>query len=107
MKRLLEIQPDGIAEYFHCDDLTGRIVLERVQDAGPIFEQNRRLANEPGNGFSPSRELRLVAEVPENLMLLWESLFGISRHNRDHWPKIRQLCRDRDYRHVKACSGRI
>ena len=62
MRRLIEAQPDGIVEWFHFDELTGEITIERVQDVEPVLAANKR-AQSAGDGFSPSRELREVAET--------------------------------------------
>ena len=63
MRRPIEAQPDGIVEWFHFDELTGEATIERVQDVEPVLEANKR-AQASGNGFSPSRELREIAEIP-------------------------------------------
>lgn len=106
MKRLLEVQPDGITEIFHMDELTGEIAIERVQDVAPVIEANKR-AQTAGDGFSPSRELREIAEIPLGVVELWRTVLGVDIFNRDHWPAVKRLLRDRDWQHLRTSPGSI
>jgi hypothetical protein len=106
MKRLLEVQPDGIVEFFHFDDVTGEIAIQRLQDVEPVLDANKR-AQTAGDGFSPSRELREIAEIPLGVAELWRSVLGVDVMNRDHWPRVKQLLRDRDWKWLRTSSGSI
>ncbi|HXU58659.1 MAG TPA: hypothetical protein VN710_07905 [Verrucomicrobiae bacterium] len=105
-RRLIEAQPDGIVEWFHFDELTGEMAIERVQDVEPVLEANKR-AQTGGDGFSPSRELREVAEIPLGIVELWRTVLGVDIFNRDHWPRVKQLLRDADWRHLRTSPGAI
>jgi hypothetical protein len=106
MKRLLEVQPDGITEVFHFDEATGRIAIEHIQDTAPVIEANKRAANDR-DGFSPSRELREVAEIPMVIALKWKHELGVDVFNRDHWPAVKRLLRDPEWRFLRTSPGRI
>ena len=106
MRRILEIQPDGIAEIFHMDELTGEIAVERIQDVEPVIEANKR-AQTAGDGFSPSRELREIAEIPLGVAELWRTVLGVDIFNRDHWPGVKRLLRDSQWRHLRTSPGAI
>ncbi len=106
MKRLLEVQPYGIAEYFHVDELTGEIAIQRVQDAAPVLEANKR-AQTAGDGFSPSRELREIAEIPLGVVELWRTILGVNIYDRNHWPKVKKLLADRDWMWLRTSPGSI
>jgi len=104
MKRLLEIQADGITEIFHMDELTGEITIERVQDVEPVIEANKR-AQTAGDGFSPSRDFRQIAEIPLGVVEFWRTMLGVDIFNRDHWPAVKRLLRDSDWRHLTTSPG--
>jgi len=106
MKRLLEVQADGITEIFDMDELTGEITIERVQDVEPVIEANKR-AQSAGDGFSPSRELREIAEIPMGVVELWRTVLGVDIFNRDHWPAVKRLLRDSEWRHLRTSPGGI
>jgi hypothetical protein len=106
MRRILEIQPDGVTEIFHMDELTGEIAIERSQDVEPVIEANKR-AQTAGDGFSPSRELRQIAEIPMGVVELWRTVLGVDIFNRDQWPAVKRLLRDRDWQHLRTSPGSI
>ena len=105
-KRLIEVQPDGIVEWLHFDAATGAFAIERVQDVEPVLEANKAAAS-TGDGYSPSRELRQVAEIPMVVALKWKEERGIDVFNRDHWQAVKKLLRDPEWRHLRTSPGRI
>ena len=105
-KRLIEVQPDGIVEWLHFDAASGAFAIERVQDVEPVLEANKAAAN-ASDGYSPSREMREVAEIPMVVALKWKEERGIDIFNRDHWPAVKQLLSDPEWRHLRTSSGRI
>ena len=106
MKRLLEVQADGIVEWLHIDELTDEMTIERRQDVEPVIEANKR-AQTAGDGFSPSREFREIAEVPMGVVELWRTVLGVDIFNRNHWPAVKRLLRDSEWRHLRTSSGSI
>jgi len=106
MKHLLEVQPDGITEWLHIDELTGEMAIERSQDVAPVIEANKH-AQTSGDGFSPSRELREIAEIPMGVVELWRTVLGVDIFNRNHWPAVKRLLRNSDWRHLRTSSGGI
>ena len=106
MRRILENQPDGITEIFHMDERTGEITIERIQDVEPVIEANKR-AQTAGDGFSPSRDLRQIAEIPLGIVELWRTVLGVDIFNRDHWPAVKRLLRDSEWRHLRTSPGSI
>ena len=105
-KRLIEVQPDGIVEWLHFDAATEAFAIERVQDVEPLLEVNKAAAN-AGDGYSPSRELRQVAEIPMVVALKWKEERGIDVFDRDHWASVKKLLRDPEWRHLRTSQGRI
>ena len=106
MKRLLEVQADGITEFFHMDEQTGEITIERCQDVEPVIEANKRAIN-ARDGYSPSRELREIAEIPLGVVELWKQLYGIDVMNRDHMEGVKKLLKDPDWRWLRNSPGAI
>jgi hypothetical protein len=105
MKRLLDVQPDGVVEWFHFDEGTGNFAIEAVQDVQPVLDANKARAT-GHDGFSPSRELREIAEIPAIIIVKWLNQ-GINIFDRNDWPKVRQLIRDPDYRWLRTSPGWI
>ena len=105
-RRLLEVQPDGVVEWFHFDPSSGEMAIEHVQDVEPVLDANRERANHH-DGFSPSRELREVGEIPAIVVLKWLNEYGVNVFDRNHWPAVKRLLRDPDWRWLRCSPGRI
>lgn len=99
---LLEHQPDGISEYLHWDESEGRFAIERVGDVEPVIEANKRAQND-GDGYSPSREMRKVASVPAEIWAHWMHLYGPMFHKDK--ALLRRLLNDPDNRNLRVSLG--
>jgi hypothetical protein len=106
MKRLLEIQPDGLVEWLHFDEASGQMTIQRQQDVEPVLEANKRRAL-AHDGFSPSRELREIAEIPLGIVELWRTVLGVDIFDRNHWPAVKRLLRDSEWRGLRTSPGKI
>jgi hypothetical protein len=107
-RRLLDFDAQtGIAEYHRYDSLTDRTVIETVQDVEPILERNRMLQNADDRGWSASRDLRRAATIPDIIVLKWRSDYGIDVFNRDHWPAVKRLLNDPEWRYLRTAPGRL
>ena len=74
--------------------------------AGAFQTANKAAAN-ARDGYSPTRDLREVAEIPMVVALKWKEERGIDVFNRDHWPAVKKLLRDPEWRHLRTSPGRI
>lgn len=107
-RRLLDVDPlTGIVEYHHYDPLTDRTIIETRQDVVPILERNRRLQNDDDQGWSASRDLRRAATIPDIIILKWRSEYGIDVFNRDHWPAVKRLLNDPEWRYLRTAPGTL
>lgn len=76
MKKELITSSHGIDTYGHLDH-DGTLTLVNEFDAEPIIEANKAASNDGTGGWSKSRNIRKVANVPIALLHLWDSM-GIS-----------------------------
>lgn len=107
-RRLIERDPmSGIAEYHHYDPATDRTVIETVQDVEPILEFNKARQNAEDGGWSPTRELRRAATIPDIVILKWRNELGIDVFNRDHWPAVKRLLNSNEWRHLRSAPGQL
>jgi hypothetical protein len=106
--RLLDFDAQtGVAEYHHYDSLIDRTIIETVQDVTPILECNKALLNSDDRGWSLSRELRRAAAIPDIIVLKWRNDYGIDVFNRDHWPAVKRLLNDPEWRYLRTAPGRL
>ncbi len=107
-KRLLDIDPlTGVIEYHDYDPLTRATIIETVQDVEPILRRNRVLQNEDDRGWAPSRELRRAAAIPDIVILKWRNEHGVDVFNRNHWPAVKRLLNDPDWRWLRTAPGKL
>lgn len=104
--RLVEVTPDGMAEYVHVDDQARTVTVQRLADVEPAIESNKRAAA-TGDGYSPSRELRRVASIPVGVQLQWIQRFGADPLARGNEAWLRRLLNDPEWRHLRTSPGRV
>lgn len=88
MGRELLVAPDfeGDVTHFSEPGENGDLLITSVQDVAPIIERNKRLQT-LNDGYSPSRELRRVAFIPDVVRLKWL--------NEEGWDVLDPACSDR------------
>ena len=107
MKRLLDVT-DGIVSEFHYDDLTDKTIINRVQDAEPIVENNKRLQLS-SDGYTPSRDMRHVASIPLVIWERWNSetsgklMSGMDRKEKALF--LRRKLNDPEFRWLRTALG--
>lgn len=107
-KRVLDFDPmTGLLEFHSYDPATDTTVIESVQDVTPILERNKTLQRQDDGGWSPSRDLRRAAAIPDIIILKWRREEGIDVFNRDHWPAVKRKLNSSEYRYLRTAPGRI
>jgi hypothetical protein len=99
----------GMVETFEHDELTGISTIHRRADVGPIIETNKRLQTADGfTGWTgPEKDLRLAARIPIEVVNLWRQLYGIDAMKAEHWPAVKRLLEDPDWRYLRTGSFRL
>lgn len=108
-RMLLDRDPlSGMEQYVHAGD--GRVVIESVQDVEPELDANKRAmtGDAPRTRlFYNDPQMRWVGHVPDVVQLLWRNRYGVEFWNREHWPAVRRLLNDPDWRYLRTAPGRI
>lgn len=87
-------------------DSEGHLIIHRVQDVQPILDRNKALFNE-GDGYSPSREFRRAASIPNVVIEKWLNEEGINLFDPDHWPAVQAKLNSSEYAYLRTAPGRI
>lgn len=107
MRRVIDTE-NGITSVHHGIQ-DGKRVIEMIQDASKILDQNKRLANE-GKGYSPSKDLQRIASIPNIVTLKWLHEDGV------YWPKLpkleatkylRKKLNDPQWRYLRTSEGSL
>ena len=88
------------------EDGDGSLIVHREADVEPLLEANKALYTS-GDGYSPSRELRRAASIPNAIIEKWRNELGVDALNPDHWPKVRQLLNSSEYLYLRTAPGRL
>ncbi len=109
--RLLDYDAVTGANTFHeYDPVTKDTHIHTVfadRQTDLVLDDNKRLQNDGTNGWSPTREWKYVANIPNSVIHEWKVNRGIDVFDQNDWPKVRQLLNSSDYRHLRTSLGAI
>jgi hypothetical protein len=97
----------GDVAHFWEDDGEGGGLVHSVQDVAPILERNKALyvAND---GYSPSRELRRVAFIPNIVRQKWLNEEGWDAYRPDlYGDRLVAKLNDPEWRFLRTAPGRL
>ena len=104
-EQILDIDPDtGIIRYHSYDEDTDTEYTRTYQDVQAIIDNNKALANEE---FDKSANFWPAAEIPWNIIFQWRDEFGIDAMNPDHWPEVKKLLNDPDWRYLRPSEFQL
>lgn len=107
LKAIVDVPiPFGEYSRLHYDPYEDAGRMEHVQDVEPILKRNRALAS-LNDGYSPSRELRRVASIPNVLIEKWLVEEGINVFDENDWPRVAAKLDDPAYAHLRTAPGRV
>ena len=56
-------------------------------------------------GWTPSRRMRVLFEVPDFIAMVWKNEHGVDVYNREHHEGVMRLARDPAYRGFVCTEG--
>jgi hypothetical protein len=77
-----------------------------TQDVGPILDANKE-DQSFSTGYTPSRDLKLVARIPLVVAEHWLNAYGVNVLDPNHKAAVRRLLNDRDWLFLRTSSGRL
>ena len=99
IKRKSTYDPDG-----------DKLVQHSVQDVEPLIELNKKEYNRDyihGGVETKETGMRKVASIPLIIIEKWKAEHGVDIMNKDHWPKVKQLLNDPEYRFLRTHESHI
>lgn len=95
----------GLLQRLGWDEPEEKLIVETIQDVEPILEHNKALLND-GDGYTPSRELRRAASIPNIVVHQWLQE-GINVFDRADWPKVAARLDSPEWAHLRTAPGRL
>lgn len=100
MDRLIDHDPySGVSTWFVPSDDRRTFGIKYVQDCEPTIEENKTAQNNAPT--RPKGDFHHVAEIPVGIQMKWMIEKGVDVHNRDHWPAVKRLLNDPEWRWLK------
>jgi hypothetical protein len=93
-------------ETVHHDDADGTITINKTADIEPILEHNKRYQNSH-DGYTPSRDMRHVAEIPWIVIEQWNKTYGVNVMARENEALFRRILNNPDNRLFRTGLGQI
>jgi hypothetical protein len=106
-----------MAELLYHDDFAGlthtierlddkTVVVKSHGDVEAVLDANKHDANHADN-WSPSRDLKHVARIPQEIYLKWLHEKGVDALNPDHREAVRKLLNSSEYLYLRTGGGHI
>lgn len=104
---LIGAEHEGDVAHYSEPDGEGGLLIHSVQDVAPILERNKAMQNH-NDGYTPSRELRRVAFIPNIIRLKWLNEEGWDAYRPDlYGDKLVAKLNDPDWRFLRTAPGRV
>ena len=99
IKRKTTYDPDG-----------EKLIQHSVQDIEPLLELNKKEYNKDylrGGVETKEMGMRKVASIPLIIIEKWTAEHGVDIMNKNHWPKVKRLLNDPEYRFLRTHESQI
>jgi hypothetical protein len=104
MKRLFDYDPaTGIRIDFEGTG-DGGFRLHYSQDSEPILDENKAKANAGRDYYARDPDLWRVASIPVVVQYKWLVEKGVDVMNPEHWPAVKRLLNDPEWRYLKTAE---
>ena len=106
-KRIIDYDPfSGITTTFDYDFMTDTTYVGREQNVDFLLDVNKSLQND--TDYS-KKGIQLswwhMAKIPPLVIEKWQNEKGVNVFNKDHWPAVKKLLNDPEYKWLKTTAG--
>jgi len=103
-RELFSHDPDtGMKIWFDYNEITDEVTLEYDQDAEPVLELNKAMANDTDyTSQGIKREMWHYASIPNGVAMKWLLEEGLDIYDENAWPQIMRKLNDPMYGYLKT-----
>lgn len=105
MRRLFNSE-GGVITMFEGDG-NGGFSLISTADLEPAIEENKKAYTSGHDGYTPSRDMQHVAEIPLLLVHKWMIEDGVDVLAKGNEDALRKKLNDHTYRYLRTAPGRL
>jgi hypothetical protein len=92
----------GVTEWYEETDAGFNLHYE--QDCEPIVEMNKAKQSAGRAYYAKDNEMWKVASIPITVQYQWLTKHGVDIMNKDHWPGVKRLLNDPEWRYLKTAE---
>lgn len=108
-KRIVDYDPyTGVTTTFDYDHVSDTTYIGMYQDVSVILDRNKALQNDEDyskNGIKT--EWWHMCKIPNIVIEKWKNEKGVDVLNKDHWPAVKKLLNDPEWKWLKTTAGYI
>jgi hypothetical protein len=97
----------GAVETFDFDEADDLCIIKRHCDVQPVVDLNRSFHLYGDGWVGRGRDMRLAARIPLDVVLLWKQRYGVDVLKSEHWPQVKRLLEDPEWRYLRPTSFRL
>lgn len=86
------------------DQPDGGFQLHYEQNVEAILDLNKQKQRAGRAYYAQDDEMWRVASIPIVVQMEWLTRFGVDVHEPDHWPRVKKLLNDSDWRYLKTAE---
>lgn len=102
-KRFFDHDPmTGVTEWF--EDTDKGFAIHYQQDVEPIIELNKAKQSMGRAFYAKDPDMWKVASIPIGVQYKWLVEHGVDVMKREHWPKVKRLLNDPEWRYLKTAE---
>lgn len=109
MERLLISERHGTGgvrvTYEECPD--GTTVIRTIGTTMPIIEDNKARQTDGTRGYTPCKDWRRAAHIPNIIAHAWLHNYGVNLYDPDHAPAVERLLNSNEWRHLRTAEFNI
>lgn len=102
-RRLFRADPERAMNIWWEDTPDG-FVLHYESDAEPVLEANAAKRSMGRDFYARDHEMWRVASIPVGIQMKWLVEHGVDVHNEEHWPRVKRLLNDPEWRYLKTAE---
>lgn len=103
-RRLFDRDPERGLTIWYEDTDDGGFALTYEQDCEPFLEANKEKQSAGREYYARDPDMWRVASIPIIVQYKWLMEKGVNVHDPGHWPAVKRLLNDPEYRYLKTAE---
>ena len=103
----MDSKPGEVQTGIAIDEGSNQLVTIERQDCTDVLERNKKFKNSGMDGYTPSRDMRHAASIPNIILDKWLKEEGIRWWDSADTPKLMAKLDDPEWAHLRTSAGHL